>query len=208
MYIHVYRRHHDIRQYNTDSTCEYNQSSLHPYLYLHWWTCYSEEARGERKTLLLPLHSTPTLTVTEILGGLYTCTVANEKPSSDLEQLNVLGNNVSMRSIINIPFFTVPPSPSEVNVSQNGLTSVLVSWTSKDPTATGYIIYYQQQDGEKRFSLTTATTFTITGLIVGSTYSISVASTSAALPSAATALHDVTIGTTYYYFEGYYHITR
>ena len=139
---------------------------------------------------------THTLTVTEILGGLYTCNVANEKPSSDLEQLNVLGKNVSMRSIINIPFFTVPPSPSEVNVSQNGLTSVLVSWTSEDPTATGYIIYYQQQDGEKRFSLTTATTFTITGLIVGSTYSISVASTSAALPSAATAPHDVTIGTT------------
>ena len=37
-----------------------------------------------------------TLTVTGRLEGLYTCTVANEKPSNDLQQLNVLGiyNNV------------------------------------------------------------------------------------------------------------------
>ena len=31
---------------------------------------------------------THTLTVTERLGGLYTCTVANNKPSSDSAQLN------------------------------------------------------------------------------------------------------------------------
>ena len=31
---------------------------------------------------------THTLTVTERLGGLYTCTVANNRPSSDTAQLN------------------------------------------------------------------------------------------------------------------------
>ena len=34
---------------------------------------------------------THTLTVTGRLGGLYTCTVANDKPSSDSAQLNVQG---------------------------------------------------------------------------------------------------------------------
>ena len=34
---------------------------------------------------------THTLTVTGRLGGLYTCTVANDKPSEDSAQLNVQG---------------------------------------------------------------------------------------------------------------------
>ena len=34
---------------------------------------------------------THTLTVTGRLGGLYTCTVANDKPSEDSAQLNVEG---------------------------------------------------------------------------------------------------------------------
>ena len=34
---------------------------------------------------------THTLTVTGKLGGLYTCTVANDKPSNDSAQLNVQG---------------------------------------------------------------------------------------------------------------------
>ena len=61
---------------------------------------------------------------------------------------------------------------------------------------TGYIIYYQQQDGGQRLSLTTGgTSVNITGLITGATYSISVASTSGTLPSTETAApHDVTIG--------------
>ena len=116
---------------------------------------------------------------------------------------------LKMTSIVNIPFFIVPSSLSNVSVYQNGLSSVLVSWTSEDPTATGYntyyiilyIIYYQQQDGEERFSLATATSATITGLIAGATYSFSVASTSGSTPIAAP--HDVTIGILYYYIEGW-----
>ena len=99
-------------------------------------------------------------------------------------------------------FYTSSPSapspPSDVSVSQNGLDSLLVSWASGDPTVTGYIIYYQQHNGGQRHSLTagaTDTSATITGLITGATYSISVASTSGTLPSTETAaLHDVTIG--------------
>ena len=35
------------------------------------------------------------LTVTERLGGLYTCTVANDRPSNDSANITVQGNNVS-----------------------------------------------------------------------------------------------------------------
>ena len=46
-------------------------------------------------------------------------------------------------------FPPAPSLPSGVTVSQNGVDSVQVSWTppSGEPAVTGYIIYYQQQDG-------------------------------------------------------------
>ena len=86
-----------------------------------------------------------------------------------------------------------------MSVSQNGLGSTLVSWTPGDLTAIGYIIYYQQhQPQQLRFLLVDGadtTNATITGLMAGATYSISVASTSGTLPSTETAVpHDVTIG--------------
>ena len=53
------------------------------------WTRDSEEAVGERITVFNTTTATTTaqythtLTVTGRLGGVYTCTVANDKPSSD-----------------------------------------------------------------------------------------------------------------------------
>ena len=93
-----------------------------------------------------------------------------------------------------------PSPPSNVSVSQNGVASVLVSWTPGDINATGSVIYYQQHhQSQQRFLLVDeadATSATITRLMAGATYSISVASTSGTLPSTATAApHDVTIGT-------------
>ena len=43
---------------------------------------------------------THTLTVTEKLGGLYTCTVANNKPSNDTAELTVEGNGYIVNVII------------------------------------------------------------------------------------------------------------
>ena len=91
-----------------------------------------------------------------------------------------------------------PSSPSGVIVSQNGVNSVQVSWTppSGEPTVTGYIIYYQQQDGGHTGSEIaggTATTATITGLISGATYSITMMATSSTLPSTVTAAVTVTL---------------
>ena len=57
-----------------------------------------------------------------------------------------------MNSLIVLLSLTVPSPPFDVSVSQNGLGSLLVSWTQGQTTTTGYIIYYQQQDGGQRLS--------------------------------------------------------
>ena len=89
-----------------------------------------------------------------------------------------------------------------MTVSQNGVDSVQVSWTppSEEPTVTGYIIYYQQQDGghtTSKMAGATATTATITGLMTGATYSITMVATSSTLPSNMTAAETITIGMIY-----------
>ena len=93
-----------------------------------------------------------------------------------------------------------PSPPSGVTVSQNGVDSVQISWTppSGEPAVTGYIIYYQQQNGGHNGSEevvgATTTTATITGLMTGATYSITMVSTSSTLPSTVTAAETITIG--------------
>ena len=87
-----------------------------------------------------------------------------------------------------------------MSVSQNGLSSILVSWIPEDINATGYVIYHWQHNPpQQRFLLVDGgdpTSATIFGLTTGTTYSISVASTSGTLPSTTTAApHDTSIGT-------------
>ena len=93
--------------------------------------------------------------------------------------------------------FLAPSPPSNLSVSQNGPDSVLVSWIapSGEPAVTGYIIYYQQHDGEQCLSESAGPTANIIGLIVGATYSITIMATSSTLPSTETAALNVTIGT-------------
>ena len=99
---------------------------------------------------------------------------------------------------IDLYFSSAPSPPSGVNVSRNGLGSVLVSWTppSGEPAVTGYIIYYQE-DGGQRLSQSvkyTATTATITGLIQGTNYSFTMVTTSSILHSVETLQHTYFIG--------------
>ena len=86
-----------------------------------------------------------------------------------------------------------------MTVSQNGVGSVQVSWTppSGEPVVTGYIIYYQQQDGGhtgSEMAGANATTATITGLIPVANYSITMMATSSTLPSTVTAAEIIIIG--------------
>ena len=68
------------------------------------WTRGSETAVGERMTVFdtttatTTAQYTHTLTVTGRLGGLYTCTVANDKPSNDSAQIVVKG--IIMHSVM------------------------------------------------------------------------------------------------------------
>ena len=167
------------------------------------WTRDSDNATEGTETVLddpVTAQYTHTLTVTGRLRGLYTCAVANDKPSNDSSQLNVQGNNMllNVTSYIIKLFSPAPSPPSDVTVSQNGLDSVLVSWTppSGEPAVTGYIIYYQQ-DGEQRLSLSaesTATIAIITGLTAGATYSVTMTATSTTLPSNEIEAEIVMIG--------------
>ena len=58
------------------------------------WTRDSVDAVGDTETVLndpVTAQYTHTLTVTEILVGLYTCTVANDKPSTASVTITVPG---------------------------------------------------------------------------------------------------------------------
>ena len=84
-------------------------------------------------------------------------------------------------------------------MSQNGLNSVLVTWTpSERPNVTGYTIYFRQLYGGLSGSVTAAETDTsvvITGLIAGASFSIGVLANSSTLPSTVTYGPNATIGT-------------
>ena len=102
------------------------------------------------------------------------------------------------QNISYISSLSAPSPPSGVSMSQTGLTSIQVSWISRDPNVTGYIIYYQQQHAGERLSLNAEandTNITITELIAGAEYSIGVVATSSTLPSNETTAPDtITIG--------------
>lgn len=69
---------------------------------------------------------------------------------------------------------TVPFPPSNLSVTQNGRDTVLVSWSPSDGVD-GYIVYYQEE-GSRRYSRQAGaddTSFTLTRLNAGKTYSIS-----------------------------------
>ena len=79
------------------------------------WTRDSDAVTEGTETVLddsVTAQYTHTLTVTGRLGGLHTCTVANDKPSEDSAELNVQGNTLSMnRTPYNIISPQLPPHP-------------------------------------------------------------------------------------------------
>ena len=103
-----------------------------------------------------------------------------------------------------------PNPPSGLTASQNGLDSALVSWTAPSGGAavTGYTIYYQQEGGE-RSSVSfgaSATSATISGLIEGATYTITVTATSNTLSSITTAPTSLVIGTAKNHYSSHPHV--
>ena len=83
---------------------------------------------------------------------------------------------------------TAPSPPSNVIAVQAGLTSITVTWTVSS-NATGYRIYYSSESdsGSETVSDGSTETHTLTGLVNGEIYTISVAATSQHFPSEAIA---------------------
>ena len=73
---------------------------------------------------------------------------------------------------------------------QDGPTSIRVSWTPSSD-ATGYRIHYTSvsDSGSETFSNGSTETHTLTGLMNGETYIISIIGTSSNLPSESVAEH-------------------
>ncbi|CAI8050551.1 Tyrosine-protein phosphatase Lar-like, partial [Geodia barretti] len=114
---------------------------------------------------------THTLTVAGRLGGLYTCTVSNGKPSSASASITLQD----------------PQPPTDVTAVQDGPTSITVTWTPPDPLdgITGYTISYTGggSSGSVDVSGGSTNSYTLTGLTNGQTYTISIVATSSGLSS-------------------------
>ena len=160
------------------------------------WTRDSAPAVGESETVLDdPVTATYTHTLTVMSAGLYTCTVANAKPSTASASITVQGIH---NTIINSLSSYLPPGaspPSDVTAVQTGLTSIRVTWTPPTPlgNTTGYIISYTNEDDSDSGSVTVSggstDNETLTGLQNGDTYTISIVATSDAnFPSVSVAI--------------------
>ena len=127
---------------------------------------------------------THTLTVTT--AGEYTCTVANDKPSSATSSsTSVYSMCVEMYSnsaSIHPPSSLVAAPPTDVAGVQDGPTSIRVTWTPPDPLdgVTGYRIHHTTGGGSSgNMSVDGGSTdnYTLTGLTNGETYTISIVGT-------------------------------
>ena len=114
------------------------------------WTRDSDTITEGTETVLddpVTAQYTHTLTVIVRLGGLYTCTVANDKPSQDSAQLaiNVQGRVSAARSgVLYMYIILIEVSPlSSVTVTASGNTvTVMWSISSSGDDVTGYLVHY------------------------------------------------------------------
>ena len=147
---------------------------------------------GNETVLDDPVTAQYTHTLTVTTGGEHTCTVSNNKPSSDSANITVPG--IPQAVSTNPPkslyytFLSAGASPpSNVTAVQDGPTSIIVSWTppSSLGDTTGYRIHYTSvsDSGNETVSDGSTETHTLTGLMNGETYTISVVATSGNLPS-------------------------
>ena len=69
---------------------------------------------------------------------------------------------------------SVTGTPTAVTVTRTAATNVRVSWTAPltGPAIGGYEVFYQTAAGSNGSSTTTTTELTLTGLVLGQTYSI------------------------------------
>ena len=138
-----------------------------------WTRDYTTVTEGTETVLDDPVTAQYTHILTVTTGGEYTCTVSNNKPSSDSASITL----ACIDSYISNCKGILPPS--DVTAVQDGPTSIRVSWTPPSPLGdtTGYRISYT---GGGRVDVDGGNTnsHTLTGLTNGHTYTISIVGTS------------------------------
>ena len=154
---------------------------------------------------LVTAQYTHTLTVTT--GGEYTCTVSNNKPSSDSASI-ILGSmsfahpqitHCQLNGRCGFLSCTAASPPSGVTAVQDGPTSIRVSWTPSSD-ATGYRITYTGGGSSDSVAVGDTNSHTLMGLTNGETYTISIVGTSSSsyvLPSPPVSVGDVGLGIIY-----------
>ena len=156
------------------------------------WTRDSVNITGEQNETVLndPETAQYTHTLTVSLPGEYTCTVSNNKPSSDSASITVTGIyfTLNLHKSVIVLHISGPSPPTDVAGVQDGPTSIRVTWTPPDPLdgVTGYRIHYATGGGSSgNVSVAGGSTdnYTLTGLTNGETYTISIVATSNTLPS-------------------------
>ena len=153
------------------------------------WTRDSTTVTEGTETVLDdPVTAQYTHTLTVTTGGEYTCTVSNNKPSSDSASIIVRGIKYSITLVLRIIPSPAASPPSDVTAAQDGPTSIRVSWTPTSPLGdtTGYRISYTG-GGSVDVDGGNTNSHTLTGLTNGQTYTISIvgtSSSSAVIPSA------------------------
>ena len=160
--------------------------------------------RGTQTALNDPVTAqyTHTLTVTGRLGGLYNCTVSNNKPSVVSGTLTVRGwfLHIACRNLLNYlcaECCLVASAPTNLmfEVQSDG-TSVLLTWTPPDPLGdtTGLTISYTGgSSGSETVRGGDTNSYTLTGLIRGEMYDISIAATSEHISSGSVEWDTVTL---------------
>ena len=92
-------------------------------------------------------------------------------------------------------FYTnvVTDPPTNVAAMQIGLTSFAVSWTSPNPTPTGYVVFFEGGDDEGSVMVDdgSATVVTVDGRVNNRQYSITMVAISLHLPSTVTSSETV-----------------
>ena len=140
------------------------------------------------------------VTVTGKQGGLYKCTVANNKPSSDSVNVTVQAYGIiiyAWKPLLILFFFcTATCPPSNVTAVQANTTSILVSWRSSI-NATGYDIKYTSCRGHiGGVGVPGGSTdeTLLTDLQKNDIYSISIVAVSDGFPSESVILKGVILG--------------
>ena len=158
------------------------------------WTRGSDTVTEGTETVLDdPVTAQYTHTLTGSTAGVYTCTVANDKPSNAALSVSLSGKILILiilcifkkhNIVISIP---EAPAPTNLTVTHKSLTTIQLTWTPVSPLEdiTGYIIYYSHGNitGSVNVINCSVCNYELDNIHAEVNYNISIVATSQHFPS-------------------------